>query len=166
LHPERYLAREKPVLPDLPDRNLDTGREITEGSLGEFDHRMLIWQYLGAAAADKLAPHLRGAQFRVTADEKGKHPVLAYVSLWDSRKSAREYFAAYKKILNGKWKRCAPSEDTDTAFSGSGDNGYFLVHLRGEQITSIEGMSAPAALASIRNTAVHKTPARVPAKLN
>jgi len=150
LHPDRYLAREKPVIPELPDVPAGGEREVTEGSMGEFDHRMLVWRYLGIEAAEKIAPHLRGAQFRVTSDDKGKHPVLEYVSLWDSSKDAAAYFAAYKKILSGKWKNCRPVTDSETVFAGSGDNGYFLSHLTGERMLSIEGMTEPVALVGLQ----------------
>jgi hypothetical protein len=150
LHPERYLAHEKPLVPKLPDVPAGGDREVSEGSMGEFDHRMLLWQYLGIDLANRLAPHLRGAQFRVTADDSGKHPVLEYVCLWDSEKNAAAYFDAYKKILKGKWKHCRPMTDSDTVFAGDGDTGYFLSHLTGERMLSIEGMAEPVTLASLR----------------
>ena len=39
-----------------------------EGLIGEFDHRMLLKQYLGDAKAAELPPHLRGAQYRILAN--------------------------------------------------------------------------------------------------
>ncbi|HEY7210124.1 MAG TPA: hypothetical protein VH477_07610 [Bryobacteraceae bacterium] len=151
LHPDRYLAHQKPVMPDLPDLHLEEDQELTAGSMGEFDHRMLLWQYLGPEAADKLATHLRGAQFRVLSGGKGSKPVLEYVSLWDSERAAADYFTAYKKILKQKWKRCTSSTDTDAVFAGSGDNGFFLTHVSGHTLVSVEGMSDQAAWASLRD---------------
>jgi hypothetical protein len=156
MHPERYLAHDRPVIPDLPDLHLGTDKELTEGSMGEFDHRVLLSQYLGASKATELAAHLRGSQFRVGTTEKGNRPVLEYVSLWDSRKSATAYFDAYKKVLESKWKHCTASMSTDTVFAGSGDNGYFVTHLTGETLVSIEGMTDPVAWASLRDAAKSK----------
>lgn len=151
LHPERYFAHEKPVVPELPKLNLGgSDQEVTQGSMGEFDHRMLLWQYLGSATATELAPHLRGAQFRVTKAGKNAKPVLEYVSQWDSEKEAAEYFAAYKKVLGQKWKRCDPSVNTATAFAGMGDNGYFVTHLNGDSLVSFEGMSSSATWAALQ----------------
>ncbi|MDQ2841841.1 MAG: hypothetical protein M3Y72_12545 [Acidobacteriota bacterium] len=151
LHPERYFAREKPVVPELPKLNLGgADQEVTEGALGEFDHQMLLWQYAGREKAQELAPHLRGAQFRLTAGEKGEKPVLEYVSQWDSNKSAEGFFQAYKKVLNGKWKRCIPSSDNDKIFAGKGDDGYFVTHLNGNTLVSVEGLRDSASWASLK----------------
>jgi hypothetical protein len=68
IHPDRYFAHIKPSKPDLPNLTLkDAGGEIAEGTVGEFDHRILLKQYAGEAAAESLAPHLRGAQYKVLA---------------------------------------------------------------------------------------------------
>src|SRR6185437_13089553 len=61
IHPERYFRHEKASVPNLPKARLkNQGKELSEGSVGEFDHRMLLRQYLSAAEALQLAPHLRG----------------------------------------------------------------------------------------------------------
>ena len=141
MHPERYFAHEKPVIPDLPKISFHRDqKEITDGSLGEFDHRMLLWQYVGLAEANTLAPHLRGAQFRMTA-ARDSRPVLTYVSQWNSDSSAAEYFTAYKKVLKAKWKHCDPSINSDVTFAGSGDGGYFVTHRQGDTLTSLEGLT-------------------------
>ncbi len=65
IHPDRYFAHEKASKPNLPKLELsNSGKEITEGSLGEFDHGMLLRQYVGEGQSSALAPHLRGGQFR------------------------------------------------------------------------------------------------------
>ena len=150
LHPERYFARQKPVLPDFPKLNWSEEQEVTEGSMGEFDHRVLLWQYIGRKQAEELASHLRGAQFRLTAGGRGQRPVLEYVSQWDSEVSAAAFFHAYKKVLAGKWKRCTPSSDTDKVFTGRGDNGFFVTHLNGNILVSVEGLRDPATWASLK----------------
>ncbi len=69
IHPERYFAHVKPATPKLPKINPGSSQsEVTQGALGEFDLQMMLWQYLGRPEANRLAPHLRGGQFRVTAD--------------------------------------------------------------------------------------------------
>ncbi|MDQ2712446.1 MAG: hypothetical protein M3Y24_09505 [Acidobacteriota bacterium] len=141
-HPERYFAHEKLAIPELPKLNLgDAGEEITEGSVGEFDHRMLLWQYVGQQKAVALSPHLQGAQFRLTASGKKGSPVLEYVSRWDSAGSAAEYFEAYKKVLRGKWKRCETSTDSAAVFAGFADDGFFVTQLSGDTLVSVEGLA-------------------------
>ncbi len=141
IHPDRYFAHIKPTKPDLPKLTLkNSSGEIAEGTVGEFDHRILLKQYLGAATAESLAPHLRGGQYKVLAEGKNRGPVLAYASQWDSEQEAAAFFAAYKSVLKAKWKRCDPVANNESLFAGTGDNGYFVSRLSGDTVSSIEGI--------------------------
>jgi len=145
IHPERYFRHEKAATPEIPKAPLNSeGKEISEGSVGEFDHRILIRQYLGEAKAKELAPHLRGGQFRVVTSGKAHKPVLEYASQWDSEEQAANFLAAYRKILQAKWKRCDVVIDTPSAIAGTGDSGYFVTRLAGNIVSSVEGLSDPA----------------------
>ncbi len=140
-HPEKYFAHELPTTPELP--KVDSGekqREITEGSMGEFDHRILLRQYLGEAKAPPISGHLRGGQFRIIALGKSKRPILLYASQWDSMNTAAQFFAAYKKVLHSKWKHMDETMNNKEAIKGSGDNGYFEARLVGDRVMSVEGM--------------------------
>jgi hypothetical protein len=149
-HPERYLSHRSPSAPALPKLELgDATSEIASGTIGEFDERILLWQYLGKEKAQQLAPHFQGGQFRITSGGKRDNPVLEYVAEWDSISSAREYFLAYKKILAGKWKRCDPTSDKDNLLAGTGDNGFFMTHRNGNTIVSVEGLAEAATLARL-----------------
>ena len=142
IHPDRYFAHIKPAKPDLPALTLtDSAGEIAEGTVGEFDHRILLKQYLGDATAQSLAPHLRGGHYKVVATGKNHNPVLAYASQWDSEHDAGAFFAAYKNVLKGKWKRCDPVVNNENVFAGTGDNGYFVSRRHGDTVSSIEGIS-------------------------
>ncbi len=164
IHPERYFRHEKAAAPEAPKPALkNEGKEVSEGSVGEFDHRMLIRQYLGAAKARDLAPHLRGGQFRVVTSGKSHKPVLEYASQWDSEVQAANFFVAYRKILQAKWKRCDIVIDAPSGIAGTGDNGYFVTRLKGNTVSSIEGLSDsadwnPLKPASTALTAVRRIP--------
>jgi hypothetical protein len=141
-HPERYFQRVKPTRPTIPKPNFSGGEtEVTSGSLGEFDQRMLLWQFSGKANAASLSPHARGGEYRIVeTGKKDHHPVLEYVSEWDSVSTAEQYFSAYKDALRKKWRQCDPVTNTATVFSGTGDPGYFVVKHSGTLVTSIEGI--------------------------
>src|SRR5262249_30259889 len=95
IHPELYFIHKKATTPDLPAVDFRVGKpELTSGPIGEFDHRMLLWQFAGKQKAVSLSPHALGGRYRIV--EATKHrPVLEYASEWDSDASASEYFAAY-----------------------------------------------------------------------
>jgi hypothetical protein len=139
IHPEKYFAHEKPTEPALP-KLAPEGKEVTDGSMGEFDHQMLLQQYLGEAKAGELAPHLRGGQFRIVTRGHDSKPVLLYAVEWDSPESAAEYFADYQKVLRKKWTRCDFSEQKTALAAGTGDNGSFVVWLSGNIVSSVEGL--------------------------
>lgn len=141
-HPARYFKKEQPLKPDLPKlAPKNEGKEVTEGSMGEFDHKMMLSQYLGAATADELGAHWRGGQFRIMSRGKKHKPVLEYASEWDSARTATAYFAAYQKILRGKWKQLTVLSNDPGVFTGFGDDGYFVLRLKDDVVSSIEGLS-------------------------
>lgn len=141
LHPERYFAHEKPATPDLPNLPFVSGsKEITEGSVGEFDHQMMLRQYIGEEKASALSPHVRGGQFKILGVGKEARPLLEYVSEWDSEEQSANFFSAYKKILQGKWKHCDVSASTETLVAGTGDNGYFVSRRSDNRVSSVEGV--------------------------
>ena len=147
LHPERYLSGVQPVeveLPKLPDQR--HWRPLTGGALGEFDHSVLVEQYMGKARALEIAPHLRGASAAVLEHKRDKRAILLYSSEWDSPESARRMFDAYRQVMKGKWKTMSVSSETMDSFSGSGDDGAFRVWLSGARLSAIEGMAHAVAI--------------------
>ena len=162
IHPERYFAHEKPADPPLPA--LSSGRDsaqITQGSVGEFDHEMMLRQYDGESVAGSLGPHLKGGRFQIIGVGTARNPVLEYVSEWDSPEQANRFFHAYAGILKGKWKRCDRTVDSDNLLAGAGDNGYFITRLSGVDVTSIEGLSDVAEWRKLQETASAKRSVRV-----
>ncbi len=142
MHPDRYFTHQQPTHPALPQAaSLKEAKEITEGSVGEFDHSMLLRQFAGEAEAGVLSSHVRGGQFRIVAAGKERKPVLQYSSEWDSPEKAAAFFALYPKILSGKWKHCDISLAKDAVLAGTGDSGMFVVRLSGKLVSSLEGLS-------------------------
>jgi hypothetical protein len=144
LHPERYFAGEKPVRPDFPSLPSKPGEVITDGSVGEFDHQMLLREYVGEEEANSLAPHLRGGQFKIVSAGEAHRPILEYSSTWDSPESSARFYQAYQKILCGKWKHCDVTVATGGILAGSGDNGLFISRYKDNTFWSVEGLSDEA----------------------
>jgi hypothetical protein len=141
IHPDRYFAHVKELKPDLPKApGLSAQYQISDGSVGEFDHRVLLQQYLGVKEAYALSPHLLGGQFKIVGTGKAHHPVLLYASEWDSPANASEFFLDYQKVLGSKWKHCDVSTAREGVYAGQGDSGFFVSKLKGTTVTSIEGL--------------------------
>lgn len=160
LHPEKYLAGQQPLRPPLPQiENQRAYKTVTDGALGELDHAVLIRQYAGEQESEALAPELRGGFFRLL--ESADHRVvLVYASEWSGEQAARRFFAAYEKVLRGKWKACTFESRSPEALAGRGDDGYFLVRLQGARVTSVEGLPSREKASSRREGPV---PAAAPA---
>lgn len=143
IHPETYLNR-APLPPvRLPSFEGESSyRKIAEGTLGEFDHAILLRQY--SADSESLAASWRGGSYRIFEHKNSGRFVLVYASRWESPAAAGNFFRAHRKILAGKWKKLLPATESETVFAGAGDDGHFLLRLAGDMVSSIEGLDKPA----------------------
>jgi len=151
LHPDAYLENRKPEDPDPPGIEEFVGKKdakrfrvVAEGSLGEFDHSVLLRQYLPEREGAEAASHWRGGTFRLYENKKEKYPVLTYVSDWDSPESAHLFFDLYQRVMKGRWKKMNVEQQDQTATGarvvGTGDSGRFQLWVSGSTVQSIEGM--------------------------
>ncbi len=144
LHPERYLAHvasKNPSPPAVPESR--TLRILTQGSLGEFDYRVLLTQHAGKDEGVAAAGHLAGSSYELLEYKRNKSPVLAFASTWDSEESAQKFFDLYRRVLKGKWKALEVTSDAPSSVEGHGDSGYFRVWISGATVNHIEGAESP-----------------------
>jgi hypothetical protein len=142
MHPERYFDRIVATKPELP-KPLKHAKPFVSGSVGELDQSILLQQYLDTGSASTLAPRLKGASYRSDENKNEHRQMLVYVSEWDDEKSAVEYFAAYQRVLRGKWKQLEVTSQDATSFRGKSEDGYFSVVLTGTRVLSEEGFAEP-----------------------
>ena len=149
MHPDQYFAAKTPTSPLPPSiqhagpeaRNM---RRLVEGSVGEFDHEILLRQYVGKAESKAAAQHWRGGTYRLFEHKKEKYPVLAYASEWDSPEAAQAYFDLYLRVLQQKWTHMEMASRSRTEATGSGDSGRFVLRLSGSVVESVEGLKPEA----------------------
>jgi hypothetical protein len=143
IHPEDYFSNVKPTQPELPDAHLPRGyKSLAGGELGELDHAVLLEQFLGKQRAAEIAPHWRGCNFELRENKKAGRVVLLYAAEWDSEESARRYLAAYREVLEKKWKKMSVASETADSVTGWGDDGRFDLRRKGAIVTSVEGLDA------------------------
>jgi len=141
-HPEAYFAADIPVRPPLPVFTARGYKELTDGSFGELDHRILLEQYVGKEEAAGMAPQWRGGRYRLYEDRARRQTVLAYASAWESPAAAARFFKLYRRVLAGKWKKMAVAAESDRRVEGTGDDGRFILECQGAVVTSLEGIQA------------------------
>lgn len=151
LHPDKYFARTSAVnvkLPKLADGS--RYKEMTEVSVGEFDHSVLIEQYASRDEADSLASHWRGAGLKLLEDKREGKVVMLYASEWDSPENAKRMFGVWKSALRGKCKDLTYVKETEDLLEGTSTDGNFRVLLEGTRLSAIEGMFSAAEAAAGR----------------
>jgi hypothetical protein len=143
IHPEDYFSNVRPTEPQLPDAHLPRGyKSLVGGVLGEFEHAALLEQFAGKQQAAEIAPHWRGSNFELRENKKAGRVVLLYAAEWDSEEGSRRYFAAYRDMLEKKWKKMSVASETADSVTGSGDDGRFELRRKGAIVTSMEGLEA------------------------
>ncbi|HTW63059.1 MAG TPA: hypothetical protein VME17_00525 [Bryobacteraceae bacterium] len=141
LHPERYLDHAGITIPDppaAPDAN--QFHKLADGTLGEFDFRVLLTQYTSAKEGDPAAEHLAGASYELLENKRDGYPLMAVASAWDSAKAARRYFELCRRVMQGKWKKFEVTAESADRIEGRGDSGNFRVWVDGATVNQIEGL--------------------------
>jgi hypothetical protein len=144
MHPGRYLAHGGVAIPDPPAiPGAREFRKLADGTLGEFDFRVLLGQYASADEGASAAEHLVGASYELLEHKREKFPVLGVASTWDSTESAQKYFELYGRVMHGKWKKLEIASETPGSVEGRGDSGYFRVWVDGATVNQLEGWKSP-----------------------
>lgn len=144
MHPDRYLAHAAPSIPDPPDPpGAHELRKLAEGSLGEFDYRVLLTQYTDKDQGETAATHLAGGSYALFEYKRDKLPLLTFASTWDSEESAAKYIELYRRVLDGKWKKLEVASQTPAEITGHGDSGYFRAWRDGARVYHLEGLKSP-----------------------
>ena len=144
IHPERYLSHSSPKIPDCPALpGAHDFRKLAEGSLGEFDFRVLLTEFTSKDEAEQAAAHLVGGSYELFEYKRDKVPVLAFASSWDSDQAAQKYIELYRRVLQGKWKKLdEAASQPPSEISGHGDSGYFRAWREGATVYHIEGLKS------------------------
>lgn len=143
MHPELYLAHTDPKMPGLPKLPEPKHyRKLADGTMGEFDIRVMLRQYGSDELADQLGPALAGSQFTLFEDKREKNPVLVWATEWSSAGKAQEFFAFYKKALRGKAKKLEPGRETGTVLEGRDEYGFYRIVLNEKSVQCMEGLKS------------------------
>ena len=137
VHPELYPAQipKNPELLPIPSKR--KYKLVSEGTVGEIDHKVLLKQFGGP---QELAAKWRGGRYRLVENKPGRYTVLSYAVEWEDAVAARDYFEFYRKVLAEKNSNWVVDSQTDIRITGHSDDGRFELALSGSRVTSLEGM--------------------------
>ncbi len=142
LHPELYLSDRRPPTLALPQLPPGKARDpvLTDGTLGELDHQILLRQFQ-VAGWEMIAAGWSACRYRVLEDKRRTRVTLLYVSEWRDESAAEAFFAAYRKsILPVKLKQATFRQDAGQLVTGKAADGYFRLERRGREVTVLEGL--------------------------
>src|SRR6266550_57118 len=169
MHPEKYLAYERPLKITLPDlsnllnaadksatseppaanRSLPTAswHRIDSDVNGEWGYYLLLDQFLNSPAESRqAAAGWAGDRYDVYEGAEPGQSMIAQTSVWDTETDAREFFDAYVKRTELRYPNLKLLNDsqhpaTATFKPWQTDEGQVIMELRGLRVTIIEGLS-------------------------
>jgi hypothetical protein len=133
MHPEKYFDEiDYPVCilpPQLEKQLQGKWEEIYATSMGEFQISLLLAEFIDEKTASAAAAGWDGDfLIMVESKEKGGPQVIAWLSVWDTKKDAEEFVKAYAATLGKRYKK-----EPELI-----DNGYFLSLNQGEETVLVE----------------------------
>ena len=148
LHPEKYyVKREDPVriVPWSLIRRFD-GRKVMDETLGEFLIQSLLRRTLSEGEAKQAAAGWAGDSLLAFRQEG--ELVLGWVTAWDDREEAREFYASFRRALEQRHRvALQPSQgdgDRRTATVTGGRS--LLLQIREHFVFFLDGISPPLSL--------------------
>ena len=141
LLPAAYFEERKPTRPALPTIKLPRRfKKTSQGEVGQFDHFILLKQYVGEEQAESLAPRWRGGVYRIRETKSRDQGVLFYAVDWERLSDAVLYFDLYQRICREKWDQMHIEKRFKDKVLGRSETGGFVISRRGTVVTSIEGL--------------------------
>ena len=145
LHPEKYFTkRENPVW--ITPWNLIrrfSGQKKIEETLGEYLIRLLLARTLSREEAERAAAGWTGDT--LLAFEQGEQLVLGWITAWENREEALEFYQSYRRALENRRGISLESAGANTLTSRSGPP--LLLQVRENIVFFLDGVPAPRSVA-------------------
>jgi hypothetical protein len=153
LHPEKYFAREAPVKVDLPELNSLLGRKWTRLDYdvnGEWSYFQILDEFLRAEKeSQKAVAGWGGDRFALYENGETRQVLLAQLTVWDTEADAAEFFDAYVKRTEQRYKdavadtRASVPTQTRRVWRTPRD-GAVVMQRQGARIAILEGVPEKA----------------------
>ena len=161
LHPEKYIAGEKPVTVELSgDFTTPVSYSILErNTLGEFNTALLLERYLPNTTSRSAAKGWGGDTYIILESPTESAFVLIWKTVWDSELDANEFFQAYKKFILARYHKISetPREDNHIALFEK-ENRYVFIEKRDLSVIIIDLSDEKIKDAFLKNLETPKIP--------
>jgi hypothetical protein len=149
LHADKYFAREAPVKVSLPDISSALGsgwKRIDTDVNGEWSYYLILDEYLKSAQESKrAAAGWGGDRYSVYEASKPGSVLIVQLSEWDTQQDAQEFFNAYVKRTERRYKFDAasptktPGSPTEEKAWRTNEGGV-IMQRRGQRVLILEGV--------------------------
>lgn len=151
LHADKYFAHEAPVKVSLPDiaGALGAGwRRIDYDVNGEWNYYQILAEYVQPTAdAERAAAGWGGDRYAVYERKADGRVLLAQATVWDTEQDAQEFFAAYARRTERRYKQ-AVSEgrvaESDVVRRWTTADGAVYLARQGARVVILEGLPVQA----------------------
>jgi hypothetical protein len=147
MHPDKYFAGEAPVKVEMPNLAAKLGAKWRRSDYdvhGEWSLYLVLDEYLKAdAEAKKAAAGWGGDCFALYEGAKPQEVMIAMLSVWDTEQDAREFFEAYARRTDLRYKT-ARSDVTTNLFEWQTMEGRVMLEHRGARVAILEGLPQKA----------------------
>jgi hypothetical protein len=150
LHAEKYFAREAPVKIELRDVSSLLGsnwKRIDTDVNGEWSYYLILDEFLKAGEESKrAAAGWGGDRYSVYEGPKAGDIFITQLSAWDTETDAIEFFSAYAKRTELRYKDAAPMEHDKTGLMRAWrtGEGNVFIERRGSRVLIVEGVPESA----------------------
>jgi hypothetical protein len=156
LHTEKYFAREAPVKIEMADAHSLLGsnwKRIDYDVNGEWSYYLILDEYLKSGAESKrAAAGWGGDRYSVYEGPKAGDIFISQLSAWDTENDAVEFFNAYAKRTERRYKDASPMESDKTGQlqrSWRTSEGAVVLERRGARVLILEGVPEKANVQSL-----------------
>ena len=148
LHAEKYFAREAPVKVHLPNLApaLGAGWRRTDYDVnGEWGYLKIVGEYLTIREESRrAAAGWAGDRYALYEQARGGGVVLAQMTAWDTEQDAAEFFDAYARRTELRYKgaeaQVPPNGDSELRRSWWTNEGDVFLERRGSRVAVLEGV--------------------------
>src|ERR1043165_4126747 len=149
LHADKYFAHDAPIKITQPDIASALGagwKRIDSDVNGEWSYYLILDEYLKSEQESRrAAAGWGGDRYSVYEDAKTGSVFITQLTAWDTEQDAAEFFTAYAKRTELRYKSATPLE---SKAAGEGveekawrtDEGNVLLQSRGSRVLILEGV--------------------------
>jgi hypothetical protein len=141
LHPEKYLANERPVAISIPDVSSLLGpgwKKIDEDVNGEYGYLLILKDKIPEREAAIAAAGWGGDRYAFYRDDKGSRETLVQVSAWDTPTDAAEFAAAYAARVRARYALADAGDAGENAKQWTTPQGLVRIERRGLRVVVVE----------------------------